>query len=117
MAVNIAKAKDSHYHGLYPKLEFNVIRTLINNFKSWCISLTIKARDGMLNLNSRSSYPIRTEQFVSKLCNLKASENILHFIGVCPVYNSIRFQYFGSIHLDINKSKHVYINLIINQFE
>ena len=34
-AVNIAKAKASQHHDPYPKLEFNVIPTLINNFKSW----------------------------------------------------------------------------------
>ena len=52
--VNIAKAEDSQHHDLYPKLEFNVIPTLTKHFKSWPNRLIIKARGGMLNLNSRS---------------------------------------------------------------
>ena len=133
-AVNIAKAKHSQYHDLYPKLDFKVIRTLLNNFKSWSTSLILKARGGMLNLNSRSF--LSNLEGLCTLCNLKASANILHFIGVCSVYNSIKFQYFGSIHLEeeyvinllngaqcfaLYKYKYIetclnYRNLIINEF-
>ena len=52
----------------------------------------------MLNLNSRSF--LSNSVGLCTLCNMKALANILHFIGVCPVYNSIRFKYFGSVHLE-----------------
>ena len=88
----------------------------------------------MLNLNSRSF--LSNSDGLCTLCNMKALENILHFIGACPVYNSITTnQYFGSVHLEEDHVIHLlngtqcfalykyietclnYRNLIINEFE
>ena len=70
------------------------------NFSSRAASLLIKARGGLLHLNARcfrnSSLGLYT------LCNLDASENTFHFIGVCPIYNAYRLKYFCKRTLTLN---------------
>ena len=43
------------------------------------------------------------------LCNLQEREDILHFIGVCPVLKEIRRHYFGKNALLIEEVK-TYLN-------
>lgn len=94
---NIEKAHSSQYHDLYPKLDFSVAPRMLENFGSWPTSLIIKARGGMLNINARSFQTNTTG--LCTICNMEASENSLHFIGVCPIFKPFRIQYLGSDYL------------------
>lgn len=94
-------AKSSQFHDLYYKLNYNVSSLYTSNFSPRVVSLIIKARGGLLNLNARS---FRNNTVgICTLCNLDASENTTHFIGVCPVYKEFRVQYFGKAILNENE--------------
>ena len=95
---NISKAHNSQFHDLYPKLEYDAISQLVQNFQSWPTGLILKARCGMLDLNARSF--LSNTAGICSLCNLNEVENTLHFIGICPIFKSFRLSYFGKTILD-----------------
>ena len=72
-------ARASQFHDLYSKLDYSLSRIT---------STIIRARGGLLDLRYSSVG-------LCILCNLDASENMLHFIGVCPLYKDLRRKYFG----------------------
>ena len=37
---------------------------------------------------------------ICSICNLSEVENRLHFIGICPIFKSLRLSYFGKTILD-----------------
>ena len=88
----ITSARNSQSHDIYSKLHYNTIPTLIQNYKSWPLSLIIKAGCRMLNINVRAFLSNTTS--ICSICNLHAVENTLHFIGICPIYKSFRLYYF-----------------------
>ena len=89
----IIKAQNSQHHDLYPKLDLNTSHLLLQNFNAWSTSLIIKARSGMLNLNAR---PFLTNNgTICSICNMNEVENTFHFIGICPIFSSIRIQFYG----------------------
>lgn len=130
---NVLKATTSQHHDLYSQLNYSVTPLLASNYSSRITSLIIKARGGMLDLNARA-FRINSISTCA-LCNLEIAENTYHFLGVCPIYNGFRLQYFGKAQLGItevlnilngsdfnNMYKYVeislkYRKLIINEFE
>lgn len=94
---NIHKALNSS-HDLYSKLNYSNFPSVVGDFLSWPTSLITKARCGLLPLNGRSFLQLSNK--LCTICNCKAVENTLHFIGQCPVYKSYRLFYFGKSSLN-----------------
>ena len=59
----------------------------------------IRARGGLLDINARS-FKANTDGNCT-ICNMNESENVFHFVGVCPIYNNFRMMYFGRTYLDL----------------
>ncbi|XP_073842692.1 uncharacterized protein [Musca autumnalis] len=98
-------AKNSQFHDLYSQLNYDVIPKLLSNFSGRASSLIIKARGGLLDLNSkafRNSYGD-----ICSICNTNEKENTFHFIGYCPIFNEFRKIYFNKITLNINETLNV----------
>ena len=87
-----ADARNGTFHDLYPLLDFNRPPPFRYKLSTNVTSLIIKARGGLLNINARS-FKDNTDGRCT-VCNQDATENTLHFIGVCPVYSYIRKIYF-----------------------
>ena len=86
-------ARASQFHDLYSKLDYSLSPLPFIHYSSRITSTIIRARGGLLDLYSR---PFRYSSVgLCTLCNLDASENMLHFIGVCPLYKDLRRKYFG----------------------
>lgn len=96
---NVLKASNSN-HDLYSHLNYSVTPLLATNYSSRVTSLIVKARGGMLDLNARS-YRNNLVQTCT-ICNLDIAENTFHFLGICPIYNGFRLQYFGKKQLALN---------------
>lgn len=64
-------------------------------------STVIKARGGLLDINAKAFK--KSTVGLCTLCNLDAAENTVHLIGICPIYNAYRLQYFGKLVLDTNE--------------
>lgn len=91
-------ARNSQFHDLYSVLEYNIIPFHTADLSSRATSLIIKARGGLLDLNSRS-FRSNTHGTCS-MCNTDQDENTLHFIGACPLYREFRKSYFGKYSLN-----------------
>lgn len=76
----------------YSNLNFREPQTYfeINNISA--ISYIFKARCDLLELNGTRFQHQRSR--ICSLCNLNEIENILHFIGKCPIHRHIRYRYF-----------------------
>ncbi|XP_055848181.1 uncharacterized protein LOC129913492 [Episyrphus balteatus] len=58
------------------------------------ISLIFKARCGLLSINERAFHG--DTNGICTLCNLDASENTFHFIGICPIFKGYRLKFLGN---------------------
>lgn len=89
---NICNARNSQFHDLYAQLNYNVMPSITSEYSTHATALLIRARGGLLDLNSKAFRP--NSIGICTICNLDASENTYHFIGVCPMYNEYRLSYF-----------------------
>lgn len=117
---NISAARSSQFHDLYSQLIYCMKPLSISNSSSRATSLLIRARGGLLDINARcfrnSSVGLCT------LCNLDATENTFHFIGVCPIYKEYRLIYFGKRTLSLNEVVNIlngteYYNILYKYLE
>jgi len=69
------------------------------SIKSWIL----RVRLGMIGLND-VIWRNETSRLCS-LCNLNENENIVHFIGVCPMYKNYRKHYLGKNYLNFIEVK------------
>ena len=85
----ISSARNAQSHDMYSKLHYNIVPTLIQNYKSWPSSLIIKARCGMLNINARS--------FLSNTTSTSLIQLLPSLARGFPKCYAIRFNFnFGS---------------------
>lgn len=98
---HISNARRSQFHDLYSQLNYGTNPIYTSVFSSHATSLIIKARGGLLDINGRAFR--RSTVGLCTLCNMDESENTLHFIGVCPIFNEFRVKYFGKNILNINE--------------
>lgn len=95
------QASRSQFHDLYPQLDYGIAPTLTRELSSRATSLIVRARGGLLDLNSRC-FRSNSDGLCS-VCNMKESENTVHFIGICPVYKEFRLIHFGQNKLNANE--------------
>lgn len=91
----IEEAQSSIYRVYYPKLEHDLskISYFGNNESVNKISTIFKTRGELLPLNfipHRPDLPIQCS-----MCNLNTREDIMHFVGICPLLKEIRKLYLG----------------------
>ena len=65
--------------------------------------MIFKARGELLHLNYRPHITDRDVDAECNLCNLRAIEDVHHFIGVCPILKEIRRVHWGKITLPLNE--------------
>jgi len=127
----IENAQNSLHHDLYASLNHHV-PPFLNLQHTTQISLIIKARGGLLNLNANVFR--REPPFDCTICNMRQPENTYHLVGECPIYGPIRRQFLGNHFLTIDEVCEIlngknfenlfnfltsalkYRNLIINEF-
>lgn len=97
----ISDARGSQFHDLYSQLDYCMPFLSATQLTSHVISILIKARGGLLDLNARSFRSSSVD--LCSLCNLNVTENTLHFIGICPILKEFRLKYFGKTNLGINE--------------
>lgn len=95
----ISDARNSQSHDLYSRLNYSLLQITITELSSRAISLLIRARGGLLDINARSFRSTSVE--ICTLCNLDATENTLHLIGSCPIYNGFRNTFFNKHQLNL----------------
>lgn len=95
----LQEASDSLYRTIYSRLEHNLQD--INYFRDSCsvdeISTIFRLRGELLSLNfipQRQDLPI-----LCSICNLREREDILHFLGRCPVLRETRKSILGRDYL------------------
>ena len=99
LIANIERARNSTNHDLYPYLNYNMHSIVFSNVSSKILSLFLKARGGMLNLNANPF--IRTYTDLCTICNLRAKEDTHHIIGIFPIFNYLRIKLFGKPQLSL----------------
>jgi len=95
-----AQASGSLTRNSYKELEYNL------NEKNYfhdrhsieVIRNIFLIRGEVLKLNYRPH--ILTESSVCSMCNMNETENVEHFLSVCPILKEIRIIYFGKLYLD-----------------
>jgi len=98
---NIADAKSSSYHDLYYLLEYAGCSYFNDNFTAHQISVIMKARGSLLNINARA-FKENTIGSCS-ICNLDKSENTFHILGECSIHSNTRYVMFGQNTLSLNE--------------
>lgn len=94
----VVKATNSQFHDQYSDLDYSITSFLTAGMSSRATSLIIKARDGILDLKSRSFRS--NSDAICPICKMNEIENTIHFIGTCPIYNEFRTMYFGKNNLN-----------------
>lgn len=85
----------SGFHVLYKELSTSLVGNHyineVNNSRK--MSIIMRLRGESLNLN----YKISREERARKcaLCNLGALENVIHFVGLCPILQEFRLRWLG----------------------
>ena len=95
----IQKAQSSNNHDLYSQLSYTMQPIVYGKLPSYALSLFIKARGGLLALNGNPF--TNSHSNICPICNLQEVENVLHLVGVCPIYNIFRIQLLGKPQLSI----------------
>ena len=92
------RAQESHYK-LYPLLnkQLGNKHYITDSNSTKLIKWVIKVRCNMLNLNFKFW---KTENILCPICNLKEEEDMVHFLGKCPIFKNIREKYFCKACLD-----------------
>lgn len=93
-------AQQSGARRSYPALIYNLGEKNYFNDKYSLdfISIIFKARGELLKLNYIPHVP--TESSICPLCNTQREENILHFLGECPILKEWRLLFFGKVYLE-----------------
>lgn len=112
------KAESTVRHGLYDKLDYGIAQNYFKNeYSLQNISLIMKYRCGLIYLNAS---PWRTEgSRLCSLCNLSEDEDLMHFLGICPILSEFRLNIYGKRILNENEiieilnGKDNYKNLIL----
>lgn len=132
---NMEHARLSIYHNDYSTLQYiDVPNYFCDKNSVEMISLILKARGGMLDINARA-FKQNTDG-ICNICNLDESENTYHFIARCPIFKNERKLYFGKEKITFNEFRNCmngklgyeplynylklslkYRNLIIKEFE
>lgn len=95
---HLQKAQQSE-NRIYKYLDYNVgPMYCTEKFSQEQITLILKARGDLMWLNF-NKYRTSNEQRCS-LCNLGKAENLVHFIGRCPVLANMRVRHFNRTLLD-----------------
>jgi hypothetical protein len=90
--------KNSSIRRFYRKLKHNVDYINAANLKTADVRFILRARCDLLGLNgNRLNAGAETR---CSLCNLNADENLLHFVGRCPILREFRMQVLGKSILD-----------------
>jgi len=91
----LSKAQQSNVRRSYPQLNHNLgnLNYFKNSFSIEQISFIFRARGELLNLNYKPH--IVTPSDRCPICNLNSEENILHFLGECPILREYRLLYLG----------------------
>jgi len=92
-------AESSSHHDLYPLLNYDTAPNLLFKVPTTHFSYFLKARGGLLGLNANPF--TRVFSNICSVCNLQDPENVSHFLGMCPIYNSIRMQIFRKHQLSM----------------
>lgn len=95
---NKLKAHNSQNHDFYNKLLYDVIPYVSDKNSPYFTSIIFRTRGGLLNLNARSFNTSSSKLCI--LCNLNEEENVLHFVGRCPIFSYNRSLYFGKTVLN-----------------
>lgn len=104
---SIAEAESSTTRELYKQLNHHQINylNLTPNLSTAQISLVIRVRGELLKLNwmpHRNDLPLHCS-----LCNTMEYEDVIHFLGACPILKEIRRNHFGVDILLIEDLKNV----------
>lgn len=93
------RALQSRFHDEYCNLNYAEVPNYFNDSNSReMISMVLKSRCGLLNLNARA-FKNNTDG-ICTICNLDATENTYHFVGVCPCFRTYRKRFLGSEKLN-----------------
>lgn len=80
---------------LYRQLNFNLSTRYITKYISTRkIRWIFKARGGLIGLNA--SMWREGERRLCSMCNLREEENVMHFLGICPILSEWRRKFFNS---------------------
>ena len=95
----ITQAQQSEVRRSYPYLNHNLCERnyFRDEFPIQFISIIFKTRGELLKLNYLPH--IQTTSSICPLCNLKCEENVLHFVGQCPILKEIRNAFLGKQYL------------------
>lgn len=89
----ITKALESSHH-VYPLLNYDTSTTYFTKFTNPTkVRWIFKARGGLIGLNA--SIWRKNERRLCTMCNMREVEDIIHFLGRCPVLGSWRRKYFN----------------------
>lgn len=95
----IGKAMQSSTR-IYKYLDYSRGSLYINDaYNLTEISWILKARCDMIYLNGNRYSTDDESSDLCSLCNLQETETLHHFIGKCPIMNSIRRCFFGNVSL------------------
>lgn len=89
----VLSARNSRFHDMYSSLQYNINPYFCDKNSAHHISLILKARGGLLNLNARSFRGSDTG--ICSLCNCNEMEDTYHFLGICPIFLNYRLYFFG----------------------
>ena len=101
----IRQAALSSRKRIYRNLDFSKGNEYLGNVPQKFISWIFKARCDMLGLNSNDFQESNNKE--CSLCNLREAEDMVHFLGKCPVLREFRSRYIGKAVL--NESECIYI--------
>lgn len=97
----VISARNSRFHDMYPVLQYDIRPYFCDNYSAHLVSLILKARGGLLNLNARSFYG--NDVNICTLCNCSEQENTHHFLGRCPIFSNYRLASFGKRFLSVEE--------------
>lgn len=100
------RARQSESRNLYRVLDHNLLSNYFHDNNSIdTISTIFKARGELLHLNYMPHRSDRSTECT--LCNRHAAEDVIHFIGTCPVLNAIRRAHWNKISLTMDELKNI----------
>lgn len=97
----LVSARNSQFHDMYPALQHEFRPYFCDSNSAHLVSLVLKARGGLLNLNARAFNG--NDNNMCTLCNCNEQENTNHLIGKCPIFSSYRLKFLGKRFLSIEE--------------
>lgn len=103
-------------HGIYGHLKHDIgFKYFTDGISRSKISWIFKARGGLIYLNSSNQREEARRECT--LCNLRAEENIVHFLGFCPILKEIRLKHFKKNTLQFTEICSILNNEVMNGWE